>query len=184
MKIDYEVAFDCFELDSSLPGGLRHSIHRPKSYFKDPRRYSMYQSTYAGNPAGKLSLIGKSYYWVISLCKSSTASHRVIWMLSNESYIPDGMIVDHEDGDTQNNSPSNLRICTPTESSLNRSVQCNNVTGLKGVVFNSSRKGNKYRAKIHVNGKEMYLGIFPTANQAHEAYVQASLIHHGEFARS
>lgn len=42
--------------------------------------------------------------------------------------------------------------------------------GLKGV----SKKYNKYTSSIGVNNRTIYLGLFNTAQEAHEAYVKAS----------
>ena len=42
--------------------------------------------------------------------------HRLVWMLSNESRIPEGMFVDHKDVDKFNNCPTNLKLTTAKES--------------------------------------------------------------------
>jgi hypothetical protein len=42
---------------------------------------------------------------------------------------------------------------------------------------------NPYKAEIRVLGKRMFLGSYPTAEEAHEAYKKAAIEHHGEFAK-
>lgn len=51
------------------------------------------------------------------------------------------------------------------ESSLNKLAK----TGFKGV----SIRGNKFASVVCINGKKIYLGLFDTATQAHEAYLKA-----------
>jgi len=41
-----------------------------------------------------------------------------------------------------------------------------------------TREWNKFRARIRVDGKTKNLGVFDTAEGAHEAYIAAKLKHH------
>lgn len=43
------------------------------------------------------------------------ALHREIWKDHNGQEIPDGHVIHHKDGDTDNNDPSNLECLTPAE---------------------------------------------------------------------
>ena len=56
-----------------------------------------------------------------------------------------------------------------------------NKSGRKGVT-ERKRSGN-WEANITVQGRDIYLGKFPTLEQAAEAYNAAALQYHGEFAR-
>jgi hypothetical protein len=90
----------------------------------------------------------------------------------------DGLLVDHIDGNSLNNSRSNLRMCTNAQNMRNRGRQINNSTGFCGVV----RRGDRFIAKIQVHRKDFYLGSFLTPEEAARAYDAAVKIHHGEFA--
>lgn len=90
--------------------------------------------------------------------------------------VPEGMIVDHRDGNGLNNRRSNLRICTPAENSRNRRPHLGRK--YKGVY----RRGNSYFASICVNGKSIYLGTFEHDEAAASAYDRAAKIYHGDFA--
>ncbi len=88
--------------------------------------------------------------------------------------------VDHRDGNKLNNQRSNLRLATHWQNGWNRKVQKNNSSGLKGAFFHKSAK--RWHSTITVNKKTFRLGWFPSAEEAHNAYVQAAKVLHGEFA--
>ncbi len=88
--------------------------------------------------------------------------------------------VDHINGDKLDNRKSNLRVVTCSENAMNRGKQSNNSSGHKGVIFDKSR--NKWRAEICFNRTRKYLGRFDSAEEASEAYREAALLYHGEFA--
>lgn len=92
---------------------------------------------------------------------------------------PDGMHVDHIDGDPTNNVRSNLRLCTHAENMRNRKIHSNNRSGYKGVYFG----GTLWRAQIRANGKTYRLGYHKTPEDAYAAYQKAAAELHGEFAR-
>jgi len=91
----------------------------------------------------------------------------------------DGDIIDHIDRVPLNNQKSNLRLCSLSQNQHNRKINSNNSTGYKGI--SPSRKG--YKAQIQLNGKKIYLGIRPTAEEAYELYKEGSKKYHGEFGR-
>ena len=60
-------------------------------------------------------------------------------------------------------------------------VAKDNTTGRKGVTYNKRLK--KFQARIVLNNKRKYLGVFTTTEEAHAAYCAAATELHGEFAR-
>jgi hypothetical protein len=92
-----------------------------------------------------------------------------------------GQQVDHIDGDTSNNSRSNLRICTNTQNSYNSKKRKINTSGFKGVSWRKSHR--KWIAQIQSGGKNRCLGYFDDPILAHEAYKKEILKVAGEFAR-
>jgi hypothetical protein len=93
---------------------------------------------------------------------------------------PDGMLVDHRDGNGLNNQRFNLRVCTAAENARNIRVHKDNKTGFKGV----GRSQGKYRAYIVVAKKFIFLGRFGDPESAARAYDKAAKQHFGQFART
>jgi hypothetical protein len=105
-------------------------------------------------------------------------AHRIIWSLHNGE-IPEGMLIDHIDGNKQNNKIDNLRLATRTQNnnnSIGRSVR-----GYpKGVQPTSS---GKYRARIMQNGKQICIGTYDTVEEAKFSYDIKAIEIQGEFAK-
>jgi hypothetical protein len=76
--------------------------------------------------------------------------------------LGDGEEVDHVDGNKGNNRFDNLRIVNRSVNMKNKSIYTNNTTGVIGV----SRFGNRYRARINLDGKRFSLGLFDSVEDA------------------
>ena len=94
--------------------------------------------------------------------------------------IPDGMEIDHIDGNGLNCARPNLRLATKSQNGVNRGKNKNNTSGYKGVQW--SKQKNKWMATIWVKDKSEYIGYFDTRELAYEAYCQKAKELHGEFA--
>jgi len=108
--------------------------------------------------------------------------HRVILKLSDPK-----ILVDHKDGDGLNNQISNLRECTASQNTSNRSKQKIKATSIyKGVSIKTSLvngiKKFYYSAHINSNGNRIRLGTFTTEYNAAKAYDKKARELHGEFA--
>ncbi|WP_394118276.1 HNH endonuclease [Xanthobacter lutulentifluminis] len=110
-------------------------------------------------------------------------AHRLAWVYMFGG-IPTGLEVDHIDGDPSNNRISNLRLATSTQQKMNKRVQANNRSGLKGAFYHECRRGKKWRSQIKANGRVVFLGYFHTAEEAHAKYAMACREYFGEFGRS
>lgn len=94
---------------------------------------------------------------------------------------PDGVEVDHINMDKSDNRRCNLRIASHAENQRNRSAHKNNTSGYKGVCL--EKRTGKYFAYINSNGCRYYLGRFANKELAAQAYNQAAIELHGDFAR-
>lgn len=97
---------------------------------------------------------------------------------------PDGLVVDHINGDSLDNRRVNLRVCTHAENMRNRKIHKNNRSGFKGVYFDPGCPKRPWRAEIKVAKQRKRLGFYSTPEEAHRAYVLAAKELHGEFARA
>ena len=124
-------------------------LHRPISEFKDGIQTAMHNCNAwngkcAGMPAfytlsghgyrhGRFN--GKNYYL-----------HRVTWEFFNGP-IPDGMDVDHIDGNGTNNNLENLRIVSRSLNLRNAKKKSNNTSGFSGVTLD--KRSNRWQARSY-----------------------------------
>lgn len=101
--------------------------------------------------------------------------HRVVLERILEQPIPKGYMVDHIDGNGLNNSRSNLRLATRAQNTYNSKTR--STCGFKGV----TRCWRKWKAQIRQGSELIYLGLYDTPEEAHEAYKAAATERYGEF---
>lgn len=96
--------------------------------------------------------------------------HRVVFLLANGRW-PIGQI-DHINGNRKDNRIENLRDATHSLNMQNqrKAMSSNHSSGLLGVTLH---KCGKWQALIKTNGKSRYIGLFPTPEEAHAAYILA-----------
>jgi hypothetical protein len=94
---------------------------------------------------------------------------------------PEGLQIDHIDGDGINNRRDNLRIATRSQNLCNQRLNARNKSGFKGVSWHSASA--QWQSHIMLHGKSRNLGCFACPTAAHIAYAKASHALHGEFGR-
>lgn len=107
--------------------------------------------------------------------KSSNKKYYVRGCLSRNNMIyihrfltncPEGLTVDHIDGNPFNNTMSNLRVCTLKENIKNRFEH----PAKKGFYFDKVL--NKYFAELYRDGKRIRSAGVPTPKEAREKYLE------------
>lgn len=107
--------------------------------------------------------------------KGDIMSRAVMRMVIGE--IPNGLLVDHENGDRLNNERSNLRLATGLDNSRNRRTNMNSKSGFKGV----TPYGKKYQCAVSSGGKQFHVGYFEDPLVAAWYYDQFAIQLHGDF---
>ena len=104
--------------------------------------------------------------------------HRLIYIMHHGD-IPEGMVIDHRDGDKTNNRIENLQAISHMNNSRKQKLHKQNKSGYRGC-----RKigEGQYRAQISINGTNHYIGTFSTMDDAARAYNGVARIIYGEFA--
>jgi hypothetical protein len=111
---------------------------------------------------------------------ASSINGRVVLMHRLISNAPEGMEVDHINGDGLDNRKDNLRICTSKQNHYNHKLLANNKSGYNGV---SKTPFNTWHTCISVNNKTVHLGTYKNKEDAALAYNMAAKEYYGEFAR-
>jgi hypothetical protein len=119
---------------------------------------------------------------------------RYKWRLTNNGYVKTGdnillhrfimncsnnKVVDHINKDKLDNRKNNLRICEQTHNLMNSKISKDNKSGYKGVGFHKPSK--KWRARITVDKKTIYLGLFNSKEDAIKARREAEIKYFGEY---
>jgi len=112
-------------------------------------------------------------FWKRRRC-TSFAAHNVAWFLFYGEW-PE--LVDHINRDPADNRIANLRLCTASQNTCNRTHR-KRQSGIHGVTQSNGR----FMARIFFNRQRHYLGMFETEVQAADAYNRAARSLHGEFA--
>lgn len=130
-----------------------------------------------GAIAGTVNKAGRRYINLNGMVWQAT---RLIWVLVFGRF-PVGDI-DHINGTPGDDRLANLRECTHQQNMWNQARSCNNRSGFRGVSWH--KQGRKWCARIRTPGTYRHLGLFATAEAAHEAYEAAARELRGEFHRA
>ena len=137
---------------------------RPKASRKP--KGDMEAGTASGHGYKKLAYQQKKYY-----------AHQVIFLMQH-GYIPE--LVDHIDGNTDNNNIENLRASNKSLNACNSKLALNNTSGHKGVVWHKG--GKKWMARIVFKKRPIYFGLFDDFDLACLVADEGRILYHGEHA--
>lgn len=121
----------------------------------------------AGKPAGSPTANG---YWCIRLDKRLYQAHRLAWLYVTGEWPSQD--IDHKNGQRADNRFDNLR---DVPNALNRqnthAARKDSGSGVQGVA--RYKRTGRFQAQLKVRGKNVYLGIYDTVDEASLAYRDA-----------
>lgn len=106
---------------------------------------------------------------------------RRIWMHRQIMGHPEGLQVDHANGDRTDNSRDNLRVASQNQNAFNVLSIVANPLEMRGVVRIPNNGKKSWFAAIQFQGKKEYLGSFSSPEEASAAYIKRGRELHGEF---
>ena len=128
----------------------------------------LWNAKWAGKEA--LNCNDDNGYRVGAVFSKPVKAHRAIWCMVHGHWPK---IVDHIDGNPENNRIENLRNVSYAESAKNLGTRTDNKSGVVGVSWVSSRK--KWLADIRADGKTICLGRYSLFDDAVAARAAANL---------
>jgi HNH endonuclease len=161
MTLTQEEAHRLFEYKD----GVLYWRERPK--FSRKPKGDMEAGTVSGHGYKKIGIKQKRVY-----------VHQVIFLMQH-GFIPE--VVDHIDGNTNNNKIENLRASNKSLNACNSKLPSNNTSGTKGVVW--LKRECKWVARVQFNKKVIYLGTFSNIELASLVAEEARILYHGKYAK-
>jgi hypothetical protein len=119
-----------------------------------------------------------SGYINIEFFKKVLKAHRIVWVM-HFGVIPKGLVVDHINGISTDNSIGNLRLASKNQNSRNSVKRANTKSKYKGVSWHARQQ--KWNAVIQVDGIRHLIASFDTEKEAHKAYCEVAKEIFGEF---
>ncbi|MBO6755424.1 MAG: HNH endonuclease [Roseibium sp.] len=138
---------------------------RNDGYFATTGRWQEWNRRHAGTEA--FTAIDGDGYLHGTIRNQKFKAHRIAWVIHYGEW-PKGQI-DHLNGDRTDNRISNLRDVPNLVNQRNCVRRKDNTSGYTGVSFH--RRSGKYRARVKIDGREIFLGNFDAADQAFLARV-------------
>lgn len=165
-------------------GGMRWRTRFERHFqtARHPKRAcGTWNGRYANTPA--FQQVGANGYFYGYVNNQMKLAHRVIWALHSGEW-PD-LYIDHVNGHRSDNCISNLRLVSPSENQKNRRYFGGTPSGVMGVYWH--KRAKRWHAQIRIEGKQTYLGLFDTVEEAREARLAAEKKHgygptHGKLA--
>ena len=139
-------------------------------YWKQPIGTKMHK----GDLAGSLANTG---YYQVGVKKKVYPVHRLIF-LHVHGWLP--AMIDHVNGNKQDNRVENLRPATRAQNSQNARVRKDSLSGVKNVSWHKPLK--KWLVSMRLDNRRTHIGVFEDLEIAKLVATEFRDKYHGEFA--
>ena len=162
-EITQDLILSLFECDFVLG---KMTWRKPTKYH--PRLLGSEAGTPQENHSGKL-------YWVIRIYGKGHKRGRLLFLARHGRFpVP---CVDHEDGNSLNDSIENLREATVLENAWNHKKRRKSSDLPMGV----RQIGNRFQVRLAIRGKMNHFGCYDTIAEAHKVYLEKRRENYGDY---
>ena len=160
-------------------------LQRPREHFSSDAGYARWSGTFPSKEAGSLQVVAgrnRTPYsrCIINMRGKILRRSSIVWAIHKDEIV---IGLDHENRNSIDDRIENLRIASNPEQAANKGDCRNgNNSGYRGVYFYKDRISKPWSASISFGNKRTFLGYFPTAELAHQAYLDAVREIHKDFA--
>jgi len=143
-------------------------------WFCPPKQHPDLLGTEAGNSQPSHN---NKHYWVVQVNgKKYKRAHIIFYLINGHWPKP---CIDHINGNSLDDRPSNLREATFTENAWNHKKRARRICLPMGV---RNLASGKFQARISYFGKQIHLGSFDTPDEAASVYQAKRKELYGQFA--
>lgn len=128
------------------------------------------------------AVLNRNVFYARSCGRAESGKRRMVPLHRLLMSPPDGLLVDHIDGDGLNCRRSNMRLATIAENTCNQRLSAANKSQRRGVRWD--KRWGKWVAYIGVAGRTVHLGRFKDLDEAAAKRAEAEAKYFSEFANS
>lgn len=146
---------------------------------------------------GKFTIVDDNLFNYLSQWKWSVSGNYVLRRKQKNKVIktifmhrllmnnPEGLVVDHKNGNKLDNRIENLRICTQQQNNFNKKTPNHNTSGFKGVYWEKNKQCWKAYISINTDGKKKkFTKNCSSLIEAAQKYDELASLYFGEYAKT